>query len=93
MLLFGCKQEILQELGRCQALSATQVNIIGNVSDDIDDLHLFVKLQAFLREIAKAHRFADDDTSFVRLHLRQQHFDEGGFSRAVVAHNTHLLEA
>ena len=83
---------MLQEL-RCRKMSATaQINIFGNVGNNVYHLFLFVKLQSFLREIAKTNGFADVETSAIGLHLAKQHLDERRFSRTIVAHDTHLLE-
>lgn len=86
------KKEILQQLRRGEFLATPQVDIVGNGSDDIYHLLLLVKLQALLREIAETDGLANHDTSLVRLHLSQQHLDEGRLPRAVIPHDTHLLK-
>ena len=69
ILLFWRKEEILQQLRSRELLAAAQVNILGNLRNDINDLLLFIELQTFLREIAELHRFANDDAPFVDGHL------------------------
>ena len=92
MLLFGGEQEILQEL-RGSHPTTTHVNVVSNIGDNVNHLLLFIEMQSFLREISEAYGIANDDMSLVRLYLTQQHLDECRFTCAVIAHDTHLLEA
>ena len=92
MLLFGRKEEILQKLGSREMLTATHINIFRNVLYDIDYFLLLIKLQSFLREITEAHSIANVKTATVWRHHPQEHFDKGGFTRTVIAHDTHFLE-
>ena len=69
MLRFGSKQEMLQELRSSQFLSITQFDYLGNVLNDVNHFHLFVKLKPVLRVIAEADRFADVHCAAIGLYL------------------------
>ena len=84
---------MLQQLRGRELAAAAEVDVLGNVAHDVDDLLLLVELQALLREVAEANGVADNDATLVDRHLTKQHLDEGRLARAVVAHDAHLLEA
>ena len=65
VLLLGGEEEILQELRGGEMLTATHIDIFGDVAHHVDDFLLFVELQPLLREIAEAHGVADVETAFV----------------------------
>ena len=92
ILLFGSKEKMLQQLRRRILATLTEVDVFGNVSDDVDDLLLLIKLQAVLREIPKLHRVADVEPAAVGRDDAEEHLQECRFAGAVVAHNAHLLE-
>ena len=92
MLLLGRKEEELQKL-RSRHVLAAQIYVIGNLRNHVNHLLVFTEFQSLLREIAEANRLADVKLAAVGLNLAQQHLDEGRFSRSVITHNTHLLEA
>ena len=50
---------MLQELRSRQFLSITQFDYFGYILHDINDLHLFVKLETVLRVIAETDSFAN----------------------------------
>ena len=77
VLLLGSEEEELQELRSRHVLAVSQVDIVGNLCDDIDDLLVFTELQSLLREIAEAHGLSDIKLAAIRLHLAQEHLDEG----------------
>ena len=93
VLLLGRKEEELQKLRSRHVLAAAQVYVIGNLRNHVNHLLVFAEFQSLLREIAEANRLADVKLATVGLNLAQQHLDEGRFSRSVITHNTHLLEA
>ena len=76
VLLLRGEEKILQKLAGCHPSSATQVNLFGDVGDDVNHLLLHIKLQSVLREIAKPHRFANVETTAIGRHKPQQHLDE-----------------
>ena len=69
MLGFGGKQEMLQELGSGEFLSVAQFDDFGNVLNDVNHFHLFVKLEPVLRVIAETDCFADIHRSAIGLYL------------------------
>ncbi len=73
--------------------SPAEIDVVGNVGDDIDDLLVIVELQPLLGEIAEAHRLANVELSGIRRHDAQEHLDEGRLAGAVVADNAHFLES
>ena len=93
VLLLRRKEEELQKLRSRHVLAAAQVYVIGNLRNHVNHLLVFTEFQSLLREIAEANRLADVKLAAVGLNLAQQHLDEGRFSRSVITHNTHLLEA
>ena len=76
VLLLGSEEKILQKLAGCHPSPATQVNLFGDVGDDVNHLLLHIKLQSVLRKIAKPHRFANVETTAIGRHKPQQHLDE-----------------
>ena len=93
ILAVGGKEKMLQELRCRQVAAAAEINILGYVAHDVDDLGVFAKLQALLRVVAEAHGLAHGETAGVGFFQSHQQFDEGGLARAVVANDTHLLVA
>ena len=93
MLLLRRKEEELQKLRSRHVLAAAQIYVISNLRNHVNHLLVFTEFQSLLREIAEANRLADVKLAAVGLNLAQQHLDEGRFSRSVITHNTHLLEA
>ena len=91
VLLLGGKQEMLKELGCRKLASTTQFDDFRNVLNDINHLHLFIKLQALLRIIAKTNGFAYVNRTTIRLLFTHQNLDESRFSRTVITHNTHFF--
>ena len=71
LLLLGSKHEVLQELHGRKMLSATQINVVGNFPHRVNHLHLLVKLDSVLTEIAEPHRLAHHKASAVRPHFAQ----------------------
>ena len=92
VLLLGRKEEELQKL-RSRHVLAAQIYVIGNLRNHVNHLLVFTEFQSLLREIAEANRLADVKLAAVGLNFAQQHLDEGRFSRSVITHNTHFLEA
>ena len=93
VLLFWSKEEELQELRSRHVLAITQVDIIGNLSNDINHLLVFLELQSLLREITEANRLTDVKLTAVRLNFSQEHLDKGRLTRTVITHDSHLLES
>ena len=91
MLLLGSEEEMLEELRGRQLTSTSQFDDFGNVLNHIDDLHLFVELQSFLRVITETDGFTNIQCTRIGLLFAHQYLDESGFSRTVIAHDTHLL--
>ena len=91
MLGFGSEKEMLQELGSSQFLAITQFYDFGNILHHINDLHLFIKLQAILRVITEAHRLTNINCSAVCLYFSHQDFDKSRFTGTIISHNTHLF--
>ena len=73
--------------------ATAHVDILCNILYYINDFLVVTKLQTFLREVAKAHRFANVKTSAVKGFQSQQQFDEGALASAVIAYNAHLFIA
>ena len=71
----------------------THIDVFGNVLYHVDDLLLFIELQALLREIAKAHGVANIKASAIKRFLPKEHADKGGLSCTVITHDTHLFKA
>ena len=93
VLFLWSKEEELQELRSRHVLAITQVDIIGNLSNDINHLLVFLELQSLLREITEANRLTDVKLTAIRLNFTQEHLDEGRLTRSVITHDTHLLES
>ena len=93
VLLLRGEEEVLEELRGGQVLSTAHVDVLGNVLHHIDHLLLLVELQTLLGEIAETHGIANVEPSAVGWHKTKEQSDERGLSRAVVAHDAHLLEA
>ena len=77
VLFLWSKEEELQELRSRHVLAITQVDIIGNLCNDINHLLVFLELQSLLREITEANRLTDVKLTAVRLNFTQEHLDEG----------------
>ena len=92
MLLLGREEEILEELRGSEMLATTHVDIFSDVLHNIDHLLLLVKLQPFLREIAKAHGISNVEAPAIQWLHAEEHPNKGRFTRTVVANNTQLLE-
>ena len=88
VLLLGGKEEMLEEQTGGEMAPASQVDIFGNAGDDVDDFLVVTKLQSFLREIAKTNGIANVELTAVGGNFAEKHFDEGGFARAVIAHDS-----
>ena len=73
--------------------ATSKVDVIGNVGNDVYYLLVVSEFESFLREIAKAHGFANIEFPAIRFHQSEQHFDKGRFSSTVVAYNAHFFEA
>ena len=93
VLFLWSKEEELQELRSRHVLAISQVDIIGNLGNDINHLLVFLEFQSLLREIAEANRLTDVKLTAVRLNFTQEHLDEGRLTRSVITHDTHLLES
>ena len=92
MLLLWRKEEILQKLRRREVLATSHIDIFGDVLHDIEYFLLFVKLQSLLGKIAEANSIANVESATIWRYHSQKHLDKGGFARAVIADDTHLLE-
>ena len=93
LLLLRREHEIVEKLRGGHLPSATQIDIIGDISDGIDDFLILIKLQSVLREIAKLHRLTDIELATVGGHDAKEHLDKSRLPRTIVSHDTHLLEA
>ena len=92
MLLLWRKEEILQKLRRREVLATSHIDIFSDVLHDIEYFLLFVKLQSLLGKIAEANSIANVESATIWRYHSQEHLDESGFARAVIANDTHLLE-
>ena len=72
MLLFGREEEVLEELRGRQVAPASEVNIFGNVGNDVYHLLVVAELQSFLGEITEAYRVANIELSAIGLHFAEQ---------------------
>ena len=84
---------MLQELRRAEAPSVPELDLLGDLTDDIDHFRVLVEREPLLRIIAEADRLADVDRSRVGRLQPQQHPDESRLARAVVADDAHFLVA
>ena len=87
------EEKMIEELHGCEMAAAAEIDGFGHSTHHVDHLHLLIDGHALLREIAELHRFADHETTGRGRHLTEQHTNEGGFPRAVVAHDAHFLKA
>ncbi len=92
LLLLGCEHEIVEKLRGSHLPSTTQVDIIGDICNDVDDFLILIKLQSVLREIAELHSLSDIELATVGWHDTEKHLNERRLSRTVVSHDAHLLE-
>ena len=93
VLLFGGKEEMLQQLSCRNVLASAVVDVFGYVGYHVDYALLVVEFHSVLREVAEPYRVAYVKLSAVGANFAKQHLDERRFSRAVVAYDSHLLEA
>ena len=91
VLLLRSEEEMLEELRGSQLSATTQLDDFGNVLNHIDDLHLLIELQAFLRIITETDGLANVEGTGIGLVFSHENLDEGGFSGSIVADNTHLF--
>ena len=87
------EKKMLQELRRAEAPSVPELDLLGDLTDDIDHFRVLVEREPLLRIIAEADRLADVDRSRVGRLQPQQHPDESRLARAVVADDAHFLVA
>ena len=93
ILLLGREEEILQELSGRQTGTITHLDIFSNVSDNVDDLLLIVKLEALLTVVAETDRLAHIKLTLIGFHLAEQHLEESTLARTVRPHNAQFLIA
>ena len=93
VLLFGGKEEMLQQLSCRNVLASAVVDVFGYVGYHVDYALLVVEFHSVLREVAEPYCVAYVKLSAVGANFAKQHLDERRFSRAVVAYDSHLLEA
>ena len=93
VLLLGFEEEMLQELTHGKSLPIAHIDHFGYVAHHVNHLGIVAELYAVLTVVAEAHRLAYVEMSLVGCQLAQQELDEGGFARAVIACDAHLLIA
>ena len=86
------EQKAFQQLGGREFAATFQRNPVGNVSDGINDLPIFVEMAAFLRVMPKHHRLAHRPFPH-RVGDSQNQLQEGGLARAVLAHQSDAFTA
>ena len=92
MLFLRCEEEELEKLRSSHVFTATEINIIGNFCNYINNLLVFTELQPFLREITKAYSLTDIKFTLIRIHFTQEHLDKRRFTGTIITHNTHFLK-
>ena len=74
-------------------LTTTHIDVFSDILHNIYHLHLVIKLQTFLREIAKTHGIADIEFATIGSHLSQQHLDECRLTCTIVPNDSHFLKS
>ena len=82
-----------EKLHGSETVAVVDHYIVGNVAHGVDHLLACGEINAVLTVVAELHGLADVPCSGVGLHHSQKHFDECGFTHAVMAYDSEFLVA
>ena len=91
VLHLGREEEILQKLRGAHPASVAQVNFVGDIGHDVDNLLSLVEVQPLLAVIAEADAFAHLDRAAVGPFDAGEQLQEGRFAAAVVPDDAQLV--
>ena len=95
IVLLTCwgEEEVIEKLHRSKFLATPKVNSFCHLTHRINHLRIVVERHAFLREVTKLHRFADNKSTRIRFFQPKQQFDESTLTCPISTHDTHLFIA
>ncbi len=85
------EEKVTQKLRSIHPPAVACIYIVCNLTDYLDNLFVFIKLDTFLTVVTHNDSFAQFDTSSIRLYISVDNIKQGTLACAIRSQNTDFL--